>query len=121
VEFFMTEVIGMPAEAVRALRAAPIWPGLEEVAPTLTYDAAVMGDFSLPVRRIALVTVPTLVITGGSGDPRLRRAATALWAALPDVQHRTLEEQTHDVTAEALVTALEPFFAAVASQERCPG
>lgn len=109
-EFFMTKVIGMPAEAAASMRAAPIWPTLEEVAPTLVYDAAVMGDYSMPAKRIASVAVPTLVVTGGDGDPRLRQAARAVWALLPDTQHRTLEGQTHDVAPEALAPVLEQFF-----------
>jgi hypothetical protein len=38
-----------------------------------------------------------------------RRPAIA--AALPAGQRRTLEDQTHDVSAEALAPALEEFFA----------
>jgi hypothetical protein len=118
VEFFITKVIGMPAEAVAPMRLAPIWSELEEVAPTLVYDAAVMGDYSLPTERIASVAVTTLVVAGESGDPRLRRAARALWTVLPDVQHRTLEGQTHDVDPQALAPLLERFFAGWAQARR---
>jgi alpha-beta hydrolase superfamily lysophospholipase len=116
--FFMTEVIGMPDEAVSPMRRSPIWRALEEVAPTLPYDAAVMGDYSLPVERVRSVTVPTLVVNGENSDPRLRRAARALWAVLPDVQHRVLEGQTHDWAPEALAPALEGFFAGSAVRDR---
>jgi pimeloyl-ACP methyl ester carboxylesterase len=111
VEFFMTKVMSMPDEAVAPMRSAPMWPALEGVAPTLAYDSAVMGDFSLPAERLASVAAPTLVINGGDTDPRLRRAARALWAVLPDVQHRTVEGQTHQVAPEALAPVLEEFFA----------
>jgi pimeloyl-ACP methyl ester carboxylesterase len=70
-----------------------------------------MGDYSLPIERMRSVTVPTLVIAGEKTDPRLRRAARALWAALPDVQQRTLEGQTHEWAPEVLAPALERFFA----------
>ena len=110
-EFFMTKIIGMPTEAVAPMRGSPIWPALEQVAHTLPYDAAVMGDYSLPIERMRSVTVPTLVIAGEKTDPRLRRAARALWAALPDVQQRTLEGQTHEWAPEVLAPALERFFA----------
>jgi pimeloyl-ACP methyl ester carboxylesterase len=112
VEFFITEVTGMPAEAVGSMRASPVWPELEQVAPTLVYDAAVMGDYSLPVERIASVRIPALVLAGGSSDRRLRRAAEALWATLPDAQHRTLEGQNHDVAPDAIAPVLDKFFAA---------
>ena len=110
-EFFMTKIIGMPTEAVAPMRGSPIWPALEQVAHTLPYDAAVMGDYSLPIERMRSVTVPTLVIAGEKTDPRLRRAARALWAALPDVQQRTLEGQTHEWAPEILAPTLERFFA----------
>ncbi|MGH2993395.1 MAG: alpha/beta fold hydrolase [Solirubrobacterales bacterium] len=110
-EFFMTKVVGMPAEAVAPMRSAPMWPALEELAPTLVYDAAVMGDYSLPAERVAAVTLPTLVINGERSDPRLRHAARALWTVLPDVRHRTLEGQTHDWAPETLAPVLEEFFA----------
>ena len=110
-EFFMTKIIGMPTEAVAPMRGSPIWPALEQVAHTLPYDGAVMGDYSLPIERMRSVTVPTLVIAGEKTDPRLHRAARALWAALPDVQQRTLEGQTHEWAPEVLAPALERFFA----------
>jgi hypothetical protein len=70
-----------------------------------------MGDYSLPTERVTSVTAPTLVITGENSDPRLRRAARALWAVLPDVQQRTLEGQSHEWAPEILAPALEGFFA----------
>ena len=69
VELFMTEAVGVPAEAVSSMRGAPFWPGLESVAHTLPYDDAIMGDLTsgkpLPAARWAGVTIPTLVIDGG--------------------------------------------------------
>ena len=112
VEFFLTRVIGMPAAVVEPMRETPIWPALERVAPTLAYDAAVMGDYSLPVERLTSVTPPTLVLNGDRSDPRLRAAARALWAVLPDVEHRVLAGQTHEVAPSALAPPLAEFFGA---------
>jgi pimeloyl-ACP methyl ester carboxylesterase len=114
VEFFTVDVVGMPREAVAGMRGSPMWPALEELAPTLVYDAAVMGDYSLPRERIASVAIPTLVINGERSDPRLGRAARTLWSVLPDVCCRTLEGQTHDVAADALAPVLEDFFSGAA-------
>ena len=111
VAFFMTQLIGLPAEAVASIRNAPMWPGLEAVAHTLVYDAAVMGDYSLPTERLASVTAPTLVIDGEESDERLRRAVQAVADILPHAQRRTLAGQTHDYAAEALAPVLEEFFA----------
>jgi pimeloyl-ACP methyl ester carboxylesterase len=118
VEYFITKVVGMPAEVVAPLRQSPIWPALVRVAPTLAYDAAIMGDYSLPAERLAAIGIPTLVINGERSDPRLRRAARALWEVLPDVQHRVLEGQTHDLAPGAVAPLLQEFLAARAVASR---
>lgn len=110
VELFMTKAMGVPAEVVTQMRQAPMWPGLEAVAHTLAYDATIMGDGSLPTRRAASVTVPTLVINGGASPAWARNAVQALADVLPNAQRRTLEGQTHDVAPEVLAPVLEMFF-----------
>ncbi|MGH2602517.1 MAG: alpha/beta fold hydrolase, partial [Dehalococcoidia bacterium] len=47
VELFMTQAVGMPAEIVGQMRSAPWWPAQEALAPTLIYDAAIVGDYSI--------------------------------------------------------------------------
>src|SRR5215216_1992011 len=51
VEFFMRQVVGLPAEFVAQARKAPWWPAQEALAHTLAYDATIMGDYSLPSER----------------------------------------------------------------------
>jgi pimeloyl-ACP methyl ester carboxylesterase len=42
-------LVGMPADQLEGMRQHPMWPMLEAVAPTLAYDAAVLGrDASIP-------------------------------------------------------------------------
>ncbi len=87
VELFMTEAVGLPAEAVSPMRGAPFWPGLESVAHTLPYDDAIMGDLTsgkpLPAARWARVTIPTLVIDGGESPAWARNAVQAIVDVLP--------------------------------------
>jgi len=109
VELFLTQAVGMPAEMVAPMRAAPFWQAMEAVAPALVYDASIAGDFSLPAERLASVSVPTLVLDGGT-TPWLSSAAEAVAAALPDAQRRTLEGQPHNVDAAAIAPALADFF-----------
>jgi pimeloyl-ACP methyl ester carboxylesterase len=109
VELFLTQAVGMPAEFVAPVRQSPFWPSMEAVAPTLVYDAMIVGDFSLPTARVAAIKVPTLVIDGGQ-TPWLSATAQAVAAALPDAQRRTLEGQPHNVDATALAPALTGFF-----------
>ena len=109
VGLFLTEAVGLPAEFVAPMRQSPFWPSMEAVAHALVYDAAIVGDFSLPTARVATVKVPTLVLDGGQ-TPWLSATAEELAAALPDPQRRTLEGQPHDVDAAALAPALTVFF-----------
>jgi pimeloyl-ACP methyl ester carboxylesterase len=101
---------GAPAEAIAGMRQTPIWPLFEAVAPTLAYDATIMGDGSVPTERLASITVPTFVIDGGASSAFMHNAAQAVVDALPNAQHRTLEGQTHDVAPEALAPVLTEFF-----------
>jgi len=109
VELFMTAAVGMPGAIVAQMRQAPWWPAQEALAHTLIYDAALMGDFSLPYARVASVTVPTLVIDGGQ-TPWLSHAAQAVASALPNSQRRTLSGQPHNVEASAIAPVLVEFF-----------
>ncbi|HEV8534304.1 MAG TPA: alpha/beta hydrolase [Candidatus Limnocylindria bacterium] len=115
VELFMTKAVGLPAELVPQMRAAPMWPALESVAHTLAYDGTVMGDTMsgkpLSTGRWARVTVPTLVIDGGASPEWARHAVQALADQLPNAERRTLEGQTHDVDPKALAPVLQEFFA----------
>jgi pimeloyl-ACP methyl ester carboxylesterase len=112
VEYFMAKVVGMPPEFVAQARAAPWWKAQEDLAHTLVYDAIIMGDYSLPTARAALVTAPTLVMVGGASFPFFQETAQALTKALPHGQTRTLEGQTHDVAPEAMASVLKEFFEA---------
>jgi pimeloyl-ACP methyl ester carboxylesterase len=105
-------LLGMPAEHLDAMRQHPMWPMWEAVAPTIAYDAAVLGeDASVPTARAARVAVPALIMDGGATEfPFMRVTATALANAMPNAQHRTLEGQTHEVAAEALAPVLVEFF-----------
>jgi hypothetical protein len=110
VEYFMSEVVGLPPEFVAFARTQPFWQAQEALAHTLGYDAAVIGDYSLPVERAAAVTVPTLVIAGGASFPFLLEAARALADVILDGQHRILEGQEHNVDPEVLAPVLVEFF-----------
>jgi len=106
---FMASV-GTPTDQINGMRHAPMWAMFEAVAPTLAYDAAALGeDRSVPIKRAAKVTTPTLVMNG-TAIPFMLDTATALAKAIPHAQHRTLEGQTHDVNLEVLAPVLVEFF-----------
>lgn len=110
VELFMTDAVGMPAEVVAGMKAAPFWEFVERVAsPALVYDAELAGDFGLDPDQLAKITCPVLVLQGGTTG-WLTAAAEAVSAALPAPHSRTLTGQPHNVDATVLAPALSDFF-----------
>lgn len=113
-ETFMTKGSLMPADVVAGMRTQPFWSSVETVAHTLVYDAMIMDGTMqgtpLPVDRWSTVTIPTLVIYGGSGPAWSRNAAEALIDLLPNAERKPLEGQFHDLTPEVLTPVLEKFF-----------
>lgn len=109
VELFMTEAVGLPAQFVAPMRHSPWWPAQEALAPTLLYDAELMGDFAIAPERIGSVTVPTLVMDGAT-TPSLSQAAQAVAEALPNAERRTLEGQQHNVDPATIAPVLSAFF-----------
>jgi pimeloyl-ACP methyl ester carboxylesterase len=110
VEYFMSNVVGLPPEFVAQARTQPFWEAQEGLAHTLAYDATIMGDYSLPTERASSVSAPTLVIAGGASFAGMLETAQALADALPQGQIRILEGQGHDVDLSVLAPVLEEFF-----------
>ena len=111
VALFM-KYVGANDEQVEGARQQPIWPLFESVGPTLAYDhiAALGETAAVPTDRAAQVAVPTLVITGGASFPFMQETAKTLVHAIPNAEHRILEGQTHEVSAEPLAPVLIEFF-----------
>ena len=110
VALFMA-LVGVPTEQIAAMREAPMWPMLETVAPTLAYDAAILGeDRAVPIARAADLRAPALVMNGSESYPFMRDTATALVENMPAGRYRELEGQRHDVAVEVLAPVLVEFF-----------
>jgi hypothetical protein len=85
--------------------------------PTLAYDAACLGDGRPPAERLARVTRPALVLTGGVPDPHtgglgpgfFDDAADAVAALLPDAERRVVAGQSHVPDPAVLAPVLERF------------
>jgi pimeloyl-ACP methyl ester carboxylesterase len=105
------KTFGAPEEAIAGMRRSPGWSYLESIAPTLAYDAAVMGDYAVPSKRLASLSVPALVLDGGASPDWARSAVETLAEVLPHAQRRTLEGQTHNVDPQVLAPVLIEFFA----------
>jgi hypothetical protein len=113
VKVFMKSV-GLPAFAIALMRWLPVWPKIRSVAHTLPYDGALVRAYQrgvpLPAGVWANVTAPTLAITGGKSPAWMQNGTRALASVLSNAKARTLEGQTHDVSAKALAPVLTEFF-----------
>jgi pimeloyl-ACP methyl ester carboxylesterase len=106
------KTIGLPEEMIAGMRNSPMWGDMEAIAPTLAYDAAIMGDSMVPRALASSVTAPTLVLDGSETGAWAANAAEALAATLPDARRQTLNGQTHNVSWDVLAPALIDFFRA---------
>ena len=104
------KTIGLPEAMIAGMRHAPMWPGMEALAHTLAYDAAIMGDSTVPTGLVASVKAPTLVLDGSDTGAWAANSAQALTAALPNPRHRTLKGQNHAVAWDVLAPVLREFF-----------
>ena len=111
VELYQTQAVGIPEDVVAQMRHAPFQPALEAIAHTLAYDAAIIGDRSLPAGMLATITIPALVITGEQSPQFLGNAARAAAGALPNGRLAILPGQTHDINPDATAPVMAAFLA----------
>lgn len=105
ISYFMVDMIGAPRFMPLMMRimAAKEWGKLLAVAPTLRYDAAVMGPrFEVPADELARIRIPALALGGGKAAPEMLAAQERIAAAIPGAEHAVLEGQTHQVSPAAL-------------------
>lgn len=105
-ELFLTEAVGVPAEAVAGMRSMPEWSWMEGLAHTLAYDTTVTGDGTLPTGRLAMITAPTVVVDSTGSPEWLREAAVATAGAVPGATHLSLAGGFHEVPPQTLAPAL---------------
>jgi pimeloyl-ACP methyl ester carboxylesterase len=114
VEYFMTDMVLVPAEMVAQMQSSPMWPQLEAVAHTISYDGAIMGDTMngnpAALKKWASVTTPTLVMVGGASPKFFHNSAQALVDILPNGTLQVLPGQDHGPADDILVPALFKFF-----------
>lgn len=112
VGYFMVDMVGGPAFLPLVMRLMPkVFKQLKAVAHTLPYDARVMGDFEVPISKLATITVPTLVMGGNKAKPNMTAAVAGVATAIPGSVLKTLPDQTHQVKDEAIAPELIAFFA----------
>ncbi|KZB79449.1 hydrolase [Amycolatopsis regifaucium] len=110
VTLFMTAAVGSPAEAVEEAKATPMWAELRSFAPTLVYEARVMGDSKVPAKRLASIATPVLVVNSSGSTDWLKTAALLTTKAIPGAKHVQLDGEFHDVPAGRLAPELGAFY-----------
>jgi len=112
VEYFQTQVVGLPAGMVESFKGTPMWQSLCAMAPTLVNDGLVLGgdDHSLPVDLLASVQVPALLVTSSGTAGWLSQTAEPVAAALPAGEWVRLEGEYHQVPPVVLAPALAAFY-----------
>jgi pimeloyl-ACP methyl ester carboxylesterase len=106
--------IGVPALGIAVMRCLPVWTKLTAVAHTLPYDGAIVRELQrgepLSRSRWSSVRAPALAIHGRKSPLWMEGATRALAGALAKGEYRSLEGQSHDVSAKALSPVLSAFF-----------
>jgi pimeloyl-ACP methyl ester carboxylesterase len=113
-------IAGASGEMIEQARRSELWAGLEAIAHTLAYDAACLGDGRPPAARLAAITQPVLVATGGAspdsfvagGGNFFDLAADAIAAAVPGAERRVIEGQDHMADPKVIAAVFGAFFTA---------
>lgn len=106
VALFMA-LAGSSDDEIARARNSEFWPGLEALAHTLEYDAALYGP--PPLSRLTSVIQPTLVLTG-DGTEFFDAAADTVAAAMPRAERMRVPGMGHVADAQVLATVLGRFF-----------
>jgi pimeloyl-ACP methyl ester carboxylesterase len=104
--------LGTPPDQIAAMRAAPFWPDLEAIAPTLAYDhREIMGaTTAVPNEELAGVEVPVLAICGDASPAFMCATAHTIGRTARHGESRVLEGQTHTVSPKVIAPVLIGFF-----------
>jgi pimeloyl-ACP methyl ester carboxylesterase len=110
---FLTEVIGLSIEQVRALRDAPrTYDVMSIVTATLSREARELTRVNL-AEDAAAVACPVLLLLGANSPPWARDITASIAARLADNELVALPEQGHDAVDSApdiIVRELRKFF-----------
>ncbi|HEY9011673.1 MAG TPA: alpha/beta hydrolase [Devosia sp.] len=110
---FLTGAVGLPEEAVDGMRQGDFWPVMVGVGPTIYYDAVYMtlerDGYEIPSHLWAGSQAKFLIVDGGASFPGMREAADAVAAATPGAGRKSLGDQGHGPSAEAIAPVLREF------------
>lgn len=108
-EYFAAELVGLRPQEIADWRRNPLWAMNEANAHTLVYDAAICGDFRVPVERLATFDTPALVVNSDHTSNWLHVASEAIAAALPNGRWLSLPGAWHRIQPDILGKVLVEF------------
>lgn len=98
VEYFMTEMIRIPAEYLPMMRQDSSWDAMARYAHTYAYDGQILAGLQdgkpLPTDRWS-IDAPVGVAVGGNSEEFIRTGARALAAVLPNATVLPLPDHDH--------------------------
>jgi pimeloyl-ACP methyl ester carboxylesterase len=103
-------IVGVPSFIRLILPLMPGWKNGLTVAHTLPYDFMILKGMAVPMKALATLKIPTLVMNGGATAPRLMKAAEATSRAISNSTYQVLPKQRHDVAPSVLADAITQFF-----------
>jgi pimeloyl-ACP methyl ester carboxylesterase len=101
---------GMPPEQIEGMKESREWKQLMRVGPTLVYDFEVLGDGTVPVDVVKNIAIPTLVMDGAKSFDFVHATADNVGKIIRGAVRKTIKDQAHDVSPEALAPMLLEFF-----------
>jgi pimeloyl-ACP methyl ester carboxylesterase len=107
----LREFVGMPDDAIAAMRQQPIWTRLSGMTPSWTREITALDEFCAgldgDLGRFAVVAIPVLLLMGELSPPWLTTASRRLARFLPDVTVAELPGQAHDAHVFAATTVAD--------------
>jgi pimeloyl-ACP methyl ester carboxylesterase len=108
VEFFQSQLVGIPEQVVAQLRNAPFRPYLETLAHTTVYDSKIVCE--PPLRdELGGISAPVLVVAGEESSDSFKQSNEVLATILPRGQYICLEGQNHHIAAPVLAPVVQKF------------
>jgi pimeloyl-ACP methyl ester carboxylesterase len=100
-ELAFTQMVGMPAQTVRALEHSPMWPEWRALAHTWPREMREASALPRDLDQFASVAAPTLFIVGSLSPPHLQQSTRAIAAAMPCASIAVLAGQGHGALDQA--------------------
>lgn len=105
------ESLGTSPDAMEDIMKSSDWRDMERVGHTLVYDFEVLGDGTVPLDVARSIAMPTQIMDGEKSFDFMHEAADTLGKIVPGAVRKTLKDQTHEVSPQALAPVLKEFIA----------